>query len=104
VIGATIGSRLVLHTTVVGLFYNIQESPFSVSFYTVKASYRTIGPLQRGSGNINFKHCTGGKLIGPISLTYFGPLHKFAVGSFTFIGTPTIERIGLLQALQNRKS
>ncbi|PNX47705.1 MAG: hypothetical protein BV459_03880 [Thermoplasmata archaeon M11B2D] len=104
VIGATVGSRLVLHTTVVGLFYDIQESPFSVSFYTVKAYYRTVGPLQRGSGNINFKRCTGGILIGPISLTYFGPLHKFAVGSFTFIGPLTIERIELLQTFQNRKS
>ncbi|KYK24533.1 hypothetical protein AYK25_06155 [Thermoplasmatales archaeon SM1-50] len=104
VIGTTFVSRLVLHTKVIGLFYNIQEMPFSISFYTIKGYYRTVGLTQRGSGNINLKHCTGGMLIGPMSLTYFGRHHKFAIGSFTFIGTPTIERIGLLQALQNRKS
>lgn len=104
IVGATLASRLVLHTTVVGLFYNIQESRFRVSFYTIHGYYKTVGLFQRGKGNINFKHCSGGLLIGPITLTKFGPAHKFAIGSFTFIGTPTIERIGLFQMLQNRRS
>lgn len=104
VIGASFASRLILHTTVVGVFYNIQESPFSVSFFALKAYYKTTGLFQRGRGNINFKHCIGGRLIGPITLTKLGLSHKLAIGSFTFIGTPTIERIGLLQALQNRRS
>lgn len=104
VIAASFASRLILHTTVVGVFYNIQESPFSISFFALKAYYKTTGLFQRGRGNINFKHCTGGMLIGPITLTKLGLSHKLAIGSFTFVGTPTIERIGLFQALQNRRS
>lgn len=104
IIGATFASRLILHTTVVGVFYNIQESQFSVSFFALKARYNTVGPFQKGRGNINFKHCTGGMLIGPMTLTKIGLSHKIAIGSFSFIGTPTIERIGFLRALQNRRS
>jgi len=100
--GMAIASRLVLHTTVVGLFYNVQESRFSVSFYAIRAHYKTVGPLQMRRGNIHFKHCTGGILIGPTTLTKMGLFHKFAIGSFTFIGNVNADKIGLGGSLLSR--
>ena len=97
-----IASRLVLHTTVVGLFYNVQESRFSVSFYAIRAHYKTVGPFQMRKGNIHFKHCTGGILIGPTTLTKMGLFHKFAIGSFTFIGNVNADKIGLGGSLLSR--
>lgn len=102
VAGIAIASRLVLHTTVVGLFYNVQQSRFSVSFYALRAHYKTVGPLQMRKGNIHFKHCTGGILIGPTTLTRIGPFHKFAIGSFTFIGNVNADKIGLGGSLLSR--
>jgi hypothetical protein len=100
--GMALVSRLVLHTTVVGLFYNVQQSRFSVSFYVLRAHYKTVGPLQMRKGNIHFKHCTGGILIGPTTLTRIGPFHKFAIGSFTFIGNVNADKIGLGGSLLSR--
>jgi hypothetical protein len=100
--GLAVASRLVLHTTVVGLFYNVQESRFSVSFYAIRAHYKTIGPFQMRKGNIHFKHCTGGILIGPTTLTKMGLFHKFAIGSFTFIGNVNADKIGLGGSLLSR--
>ncbi|HWR64167.1 MAG TPA: Ig-like domain-containing protein [Candidatus Thermoplasmatota archaeon] len=100
--GMAIASRLVLHTTVVGLFYNVQESRFSVSFYAIRAHYKTVGPFQMRKGNIHFKHCTGGVLIGPTTLTKMGLFHKFAIGSFTFIGNVNADKIGLGGSLLSR--
>jgi hypothetical protein len=100
--GMAIASRFVLHTTVVGLFYNVQESRFSVSFYAIRAHYKTVGPLQMRKGNIHFKHCTGGILIGPTTLTKMGLFHKFAIGSFTFIGNVNADKIGLGGSLLSR--
>ncbi len=94
VAGLALASRLILHTTVVGMFYNVQESRFSISFYAIQAHYKTVGPLQMRRGNIHFKHCTGGVMIGPSTLTKIGLFHKFAIGSFTFIGNVNIEKIG----------
>jgi hypothetical protein len=102
VAGIAVASRLVLHTTVVGLFYNVQQSRFSVSFYALRAHYKTVGPLQMRKGNIHFKHCTGGILIGPTTLTKIGPFHKFAIGSFTFIGNVNADKIGLGGSLLSR--
>jgi hypothetical protein len=100
--GVAIASRFVLHTTVVGLFYNVQQSRFSVSFYALRAHYKTVGPLQMRKGNIHFKHCTGGILIGPTTLTKIGPFHRFAIGSFTFIGNVNADKIGLGGSLLSR--
>lgn len=100
--GMAIASRFVLHTTVVGLFYNVQQSRFSVSFYALRAHYKTVGPLQMRKGNIHFKHCTGGILIGPTTLTRIGPFHKFAIGSFTFIGNVNADKIGFGGSLLSR--
>ena len=93
--GAALASRLVLHTTVVGIFFNVQESRFSVSFYALRAHYKTVGPFQMRKGNIHFKECYGGRMIGPSTLTKLGPFHRIAIGSFTFIGNVNAERIGL---------
>jgi len=100
--GLAVASRLVLHTKVVGLFYNVQESRFSVSFYAIRAHYKTIGPFQMRKGNIHFKQCTGGIPIGPMTLTKMGPFHKFAIGSFTFIGNVNADKIGLGGSLLSR--
>lgn len=101
-VGAAIASRLVLHTTVTGFFYNFKESRISVKFYAVHARYRTIGPFKTQRGVINFKQCSGGFLIGPMSLSRFGPFHRFAYGSFTFIGNLHMEKLGLGQAIFSR--
>ena len=100
--GMALASRLVLHTTVVGLFYNVQQSRFSVSFYALRAHYKTVGPFQMRRGVIHFKHCTGGILIGPTTLTRIGLFHKFAIGSFTFIGGLNAEKVGIGQGLLSR--
>jgi hypothetical protein len=102
VAGIALASRLVLHTTVVGVFFNVQQSRFSVSFYAIQAHYKTVGPLQMRKGNIHFKHCTGGILIGPTTLTRIGPFHKFAIGSFTFIGNVNADKIGFGGSLLSR--
>jgi hypothetical protein len=102
VAGIALASRLVLHTTVVGVFFNVQQSRFSVSFYAIQAHYKTVGPLQMRKGNIHFKHCTGGILIGPTTLTKMGPFHRFAIGSFTFIGNVNADKIGLGGSLLSR--
>ena len=86
VAGAAIASRLLLHTTVTGLVFNLKESKIAVSFYAIRTHYKTIGPFKSQRGVINFKSCMGGILIGPTSMTRFGPLHKFAYGSFTILG------------------
>ena len=92
---AALASRLILHTTVVGMFYNVQESRFSVSFFALRAHYKTVGPFQLRKGNIHFKSCSGGRLIGPMTLTHIGPFHRFAIGSFTFIGNVNADKIGI---------
>jgi hypothetical protein len=84
--GAAISSKLLLHTTVRGLVFNLQESKSAVSFYAIRIHYTTSGPIKHVKGVINFKSCTGGIIIGPIKMTRIGPLHKFAYGTFTFLG------------------
>jgi hypothetical protein len=100
--GLSLASRLILHTTVVGIFYNVQQSRFSVSFYAIQAHYKTVGPLQMRKGNIHFKHCTGGIMIGPSTVTRIGLMHKFAIGSFTFIGNVNMEKTGFGGLLLSR--
>ncbi|MBN1861081.1 MAG: hypothetical protein JW840_06430 [Candidatus Thermoplasmatota archaeon] len=97
--GMALASRLVLHTKVSGLFFNMKESRISVSFYALRARFKTIGPFKTQKGTINFKSCTGGMIIGPTTLTRFGPLHKFSTGSFTFLGNLHADKIGFGQAL-----
>jgi len=100
--GASYASRLVLHTTVVGIFLNVQQSGNRItSFYALRANYKTVGLFERTRGVLNFKHCTGGILFGPMTLTHVGLFHKFAIGSFTFIGHVNDERIGLGSVLRN---
>ena len=86
VAGVAIASGLILHTKVTGLVFNLKESKIAVSFYAIRTHYKTIGPLKSARGVINFKSCTGGPLIGSTSMTRFGPFHKFAFGTFTFLG------------------
>jgi hypothetical protein len=100
--GLALASRFVLHTTVVGIFFNVQQSRFSVSFYAIRAHYKTVGPLQLRKGNIHFKHCTGGVLLGPTTLTRMGLFHRFAIGSFTFIGNVNIEKFGFGGSILSR--
>ena len=84
--GVAIASGLILHTKVTGLVFNLKESKIAVTFYVIRAHYKTIGPLKSARGVINFKSCMGGPLIGSTSMTRFGPFHKFAFGTFTFLG------------------
>jgi hypothetical protein len=97
--GLGLASRLVLHTTVSGLFFNFQQSRFSVSFYAFRARFKTIGPFKSQRGVLNFKSCMGGMIIGPMKLTSFGLFHKFSYGSFTFIGNLHADKVGLGQVL-----
>jgi hypothetical protein len=97
--GLGLASRLVLHTTVSGLFFNFQQSRLSVSFFAFRARFKTIGPFKSQRGVINFKSCTGGIIIGPMKLTSFGLFHKFSYGSFTFIGNLHADKVGLGQVL-----
>ena len=100
--GAAFASRLVLHTTVTGVFLNFRESRFSVSFYALRAHYKTIGPFKTQRGVLNFKKCTGGMIIGPTSTTRIGLFHRFMIGSFTFIGNIHTSQLGFGQALISR--
>ena len=87
--GALVGLialRLIPHTTVRGLFFDVQQSMFTTSFYAIRIHYSTTGPFRHSRGVINLKSCTGGILIGPIKMTRIGPLHNVARGSFTFLG------------------
>jgi len=97
--GMAIASRLVLHTTVVGTFFNVQQTRFSCSFYVIRAHYKTVGPFQMRRGTIHFKHVTGGMIIGPQTMTKMGPFHRFAIGSFSYIGGMNAERLGFGGAL-----
>lgn len=97
--GLALASGLVLHTKVTGLFYNFQQSKISVSFYAVRARFKTTGPLRSARGVINSKHCSGGFIIGPMKMFTFGPFHKFSYGTFTFIGTVHYDTRGFGQGL-----
>jgi hypothetical protein len=84
--GVGIASKLLLHTTVTGLFFDVAQSRFTVSFYAIRIHYSTNGPIKHVKGIVNFKSCTGGILIGPIKMTRIGLYHNIAVGTFTFLG------------------
>lgn len=87
--GAIVGLsllKLIPHTTVRGLFFDVQQSMFTTSFYALRIHYSTQGPFRHSRGVINFKSCSGGILIGPIKMTRFGPLHNVVYGSFSFLG------------------
>jgi hypothetical protein len=99
VAGVALASRFLLHTTVRGLVFNLKESRIAVSFYAIRTHYKTIGPFKSARGVINFKSCMGGILIGPIKLIRFGPFHKFAYGSFTFIGNVHYDTGGFGQGI-----
>ncbi|VVB60482.1 Uncharacterised protein [uncultured archaeon] len=88
-------------TTVTGLFYNVQQSTFTVSFYAIRIRYWTTGPFRHENGIINLKSCTGGMIIGPIKMTWIGPLHNFAYGTFTFLGDIYYNRNGFRQGFTN---
>lgn len=95
-VGVSYASRLLPHTTVVGVFYNVQQTRNRItSFYALRATYKTLAPLERTRGVLNFKQCTGGFLIGPMTLTHIGLSHKIAIGSFTVLGHINSERGGL---------
>ncbi|VVB62307.1 Uncharacterised protein [uncultured archaeon] len=85
-IGGLLLSKFLIHTTVRGLFFNVQQSMFTTSFYAVRIHFSTMGPFRHVRGVINYKTCTGGILIGPITMIRIGPLHNIAYGSFTFLG------------------
>jgi hypothetical protein len=83
---AAIASGLILHTTVTGFVYNLQQARFGTEFYALRIHYKTVGPFKSSRGIITSKHCTGGILIGPITQLKLGPFHKFAWISCTFLG------------------
>ena len=93
-------TSMVLTTTVNGLFFDIQQSPLTVSFFAIRIHYWTFGPFNE-QGVINFKSCTGGMIIGPISLLRIGPLHQILLGTFTFLGDIHINSDGSGQGVTN---
>jgi hypothetical protein len=88
-------------TTVTGLFFNVQQSTFTVSFYALRIHYWTTGPFRHERGVINIKSCTGGMIIGPIKMTWIGPLHNIAYGTFTFLGDIHYNNSGFRQGFIN---
>jgi hypothetical protein len=84
--GGLIAVSFFKHTTVSGLFFNVQQSMGTTSFYALRIHYWTGGPFRHIRGVINFKSCTGGPIIGPLSLLRIGPLHNIEYGTFTFLG------------------
>jgi hypothetical protein len=87
--GAIVGLgalTFISHTTVHGLFFDVQQSMFTTSFYAVRIHYTTVAPFRHVRGVVNFRSCTGGILIGPIKMIRFGPYHNIVYGSFTFLG------------------
>jgi hypothetical protein len=102
VAGLAVASKLLLHTTVRGLIFNLKESRIAVTFYAIRTHYTTKGPFKSARGVINFKSCTGGMLIGPSKLTRFGPFHKFAYGTFTVLGNVHSDSGGIGRALISR--
>jgi hypothetical protein len=88
-------------TTVTGLFFNVQQSAFSVSFYAVRIHYWTTGLFRHDRGVINLKSCTGGVVIGPISLLKIGPLHNLMYGTFSFLGDINYYNAGFGQGFTN---
>ena len=73
-------------TIVTGLFFDVQQSMGTTSFYAVRIHYWTIGPLRHDRGVISLRSCTGGMIIGPILLLKIGPLHNFMFGTFALLG------------------
>jgi hypothetical protein len=88
-------------TTVTGLFFDVQQSPFTVSFYALRIHYWTTGPFRHIRGVVNFRSCTGGMIIGPISLLKIGPLHNIMYGTFTFLGDIQYTRSSFGQGFTN---
>jgi hypothetical protein len=86
IIGGVIALKSIPHTTVRGLFFNVQQSMSMTSFYALRIHYWTTGPFRHVRGATNFKSCTGGMIIGPILLLKIGPLHNIVYGTFTFLG------------------
>jgi hypothetical protein len=84
--GVAIASRFILHTTITGFVFNLQQSKIGTSFYAIRIHYRTVGLIRNSKGIINFKHCTSGPIIGAISQLQMGPFHKFRAITCTFIG------------------
>jgi hypothetical protein len=101
IIGGVIALKSIPHTTVTGLFFNLHQSMSMTSFYALRIHYRIIGPFRHVRGVINFKSCTGGMIIGPISLLEIGPLHNFMYGTFTFLGDIHCKRSSLGQGFTN---
>ena len=85
-IGGLIASSFIKHTTVTGLFLNVQQSTFATSFYALRVKYWTTGPFRHERGVIYFKSCTGGPIILPFGLLRMGPFHNIVYGTFTFLG------------------
>jgi len=88
-------------TTVSGLFFNVQQSTFTVSFYALRIHYWTTGLFRHIRGVIIFKSCTGGTIIGPYLLLRMGPFHNIVYGTFTFLGDIHYTRSGFGQGFTN---
>jgi hypothetical protein len=84
--GIGLASTIFKHTAVTGLFFNVQQSTFTTSFYALHVHYSTKGPFKNFGGVINFKTCTGGPIIGPILSLRKGSLDSIMYGTFTFLG------------------
>ena len=101
IIGGVIALKAIPHTTVSGLFFNVQQSMSMTSFYALRIHYWTTGPIKHEKGVINFKTCTGGMIIGPISLLKIGPSHNIVYGTFTILGDIHCTRCSLGQGFTN---
>ena len=79
-------SSLIKHTTVRGLFFNVQNLMCTTSFYALHVHYKTNGPFKHIRGVINFESCAGGMIIGPMLSLRTGSTHQLMYGTFTFLG------------------
>jgi hypothetical protein len=92
------------HTKVTGLFFNVQQSTFTTSFYALHIHYWTTGPFRNFGGVINLKSCTGGPIIGPILSVQTAPLHNLRYGTFTFLGDIQYTSSGFRQKITEQPS
>lgn len=92
------------HTTVTGLFFNIQRTVFTTSFYAIHIHYSMPGVFRDNKGTINFKQCTGGHMIGLHLSLQMSAFNKFAYGTFTFLGDIKYTSVGLRQGITTTPS
>ncbi len=86
VIGAVALSSMVPHTKMKGFVFNLRAKGTGYTFFVLRMSYHTVGPLKNERGIIKMKRCVASILVGPMMILKLGPGHMFSYVSITFLG------------------